>query len=642
MTDRYATNAFINIREFEDGLFTPKNVGKAGSADNPSFLYPPKTLKNAANGSAQPIQRGYMRMITSGMTGLESLSKRRLHFQFNPDSIVRAVTARNDIQFWMNQTPSELVKPIPGDANFAFELLFNREAEIASGTYSDNGTIRESRVKAELPLTGAGNENTQSVEIPHNAVTDIGVLSDLMVFDEIIGQGINTQLIEQVLKNATNRQNITNASRGSTSDTPDRTAVIVVKKVSSAGVVTEVEISNPGSGYINTPAIAIDNSGTNGSGLALTVDISNREVIKVTIVSGGSGYSTDSTKFPKITLTGGGGGGSTSSAGTADGEDVEVQTEFNEQEARQNLYNNFGNSAFIVASPIRVVFSSLFIVEGYVTSTMVTFNKFNANMVPTQCSVGISMQALYIGFARKDTFMTLSLKQLEDKYNASTTSSDNQPGYDNTPFIPGRGGLSALEKLARNMWQQKVGRGTNTGVDSKDDIKPAQIFDDGDYTQTWAFRLTPTKELVDNVRSGAIAKITQEGVVNIRYLGNTLSPTSIGDGTFQPGVPIIKDMVANSEFNIKQLRNNDGELVLLKFTLNEDQRLGTGERLDKTDTSKYQVDYKVTFTIHTSKGEVITASQYYLFNQVMKFDEGNSVTKTDLAKPSYLKTTYRR
>lgn len=72
--------------------------------------------------------------------------------------------------------------------------------------------------------------------------------------------------------------------------------------------------------------------------------------------------------------------------------------------------SNLGNSAFLIPMPVRVVFSELFMVDGFVTSTNVRYTKFNTNMVPIQASIGLSMNALYIGFARQDTFMTVQLK----------------------------------------------------------------------------------------------------------------------------------------------------------------------------------------------------------------------------------------
>jgi hypothetical protein len=71
---------------------------------------------------------------------------------------------------------------------------------------------------------------------------------------------------------------------------------------------------------------------------------------------------------------------------------------------------NYGNAAFLMPNPVRVLFSSLFMVDGFVTGTSVAFLKFNTNMVPMQCKVTISMSAMYIGFAKQDTFLTKNLE----------------------------------------------------------------------------------------------------------------------------------------------------------------------------------------------------------------------------------------
>lgn len=71
---------------------------------------------------------------------------------------------------------------------------------------------------------------------------------------------------------------------------------------------------------------------------------------------------------------------------------------------------NLGNNAFLIPMPVRIVFSELFMVDGFVTGTSVRFTKFNTNMVPIQASVGLSMNALYIGFAKEDTFLTVQLE----------------------------------------------------------------------------------------------------------------------------------------------------------------------------------------------------------------------------------------
>ena len=96
----------------------------------------------------------------------------------------------------------------------------------------------------------------------------------------------------------------------------------------------------------------------------------------------------------------------------------------------ENLINsNVGNFALLMPMPVRVMFSSLFMVDGFVTSTSVDFLKFNTKMVPIQCRIGISMNALYIGFARQTTFLTDVFNraaQAIDAQNAADEASRNE------------------------------------------------------------------------------------------------------------------------------------------------------------------------------------------------------------------------
>lgn len=75
-----------------------------------------------------------------------------------------------------------------------------------------------------------------------------------------------------------------------------------------------------------------------------------------------------------------------------------------------NIEKNYGNSAFLNPLPIRIVFSSLFMVEGFVETSSVQFVKFSKNYVPTICKVSLQIRALYIGFAKEEAYLTTSLK----------------------------------------------------------------------------------------------------------------------------------------------------------------------------------------------------------------------------------------
>lgn len=84
---------------------------------------------------------------------------------------------------------------------------------------------------------------------------------------------------------------------------------------------------------------------------------------------------------------------------------------------------NMGNAAFLLPVPVRIVFSSLYVVEGLVQNTSVLFTKFSSSMVPMQCSVTITLEAKYIGFSKQRTFLTDVLEQ-RDKLEAEQVASD--------------------------------------------------------------------------------------------------------------------------------------------------------------------------------------------------------------------------
>lgn len=70
---------------------------------------------------------------------------------------------------------------------------------------------------------------------------------------------------------------------------------------------------------------------------------------------------------------------------------------------------NYGNTAFLIPQPVRAVFSSLFMVEGFVTNIDINYTKFTTQMVPMQAAVTLTMNAQYIGYAKKKTYVTDSL-----------------------------------------------------------------------------------------------------------------------------------------------------------------------------------------------------------------------------------------
>lgn len=72
---------------------------------------------------------------------------------------------------------------------------------------------------------------------------------------------------------------------------------------------------------------------------------------------------------------------------------------------------NVGNTAFILPYPVRIVFSSLYIVEGFITQTSLEILKFSSSYVPMMAQVTLSVNAIYLGFAKRNTYFTHVLEQ---------------------------------------------------------------------------------------------------------------------------------------------------------------------------------------------------------------------------------------
>jgi hypothetical protein len=118
-------------------------------------------------------------------------------------------------------------------------------------------------------------------------------------------------------------------------------------------------------------------------------------------------------------------GGDSETTFDADAEYASATTSINDL-----LKYNMGNTAFLLPLPVRVVFSSLYIVEGLVKDVTVTFTKFTRTMVPMQCTLNVLFEAKYIGFAQKDTFFTNVLTEAEDtdynKYKNTNTATPTE------------------------------------------------------------------------------------------------------------------------------------------------------------------------------------------------------------------------
>jgi hypothetical protein len=292
------------------------SAGYAGNAQNAQFIYPATRDKVKARDAigGTTINRGYVRRLTefyarqsSGSDTPSVLSNLKCNFQFNPDSITRAIQSDTSMQFFFNQDPAQLTQPVPGKAGYAFDLLFNREAEVNSGKYLMGGKLINGK---RASTTSNAIETVRSEFLGDDTkydpawVTEIGVLADIMVLDDILGVGLAKDVV----------------------------AAIQAK--------------------------------------SLTLDAEEQAKVDPA----------DANKTVKETVY--------------------------DANRMDNFTSNLGNKAFLVPQPIRVVFSNWMMVEGFITSSQVTFNKFTRGFIPTQCSVAVQMQALYIGFVQQKTFLT--------------------------------------------------------------------------------------------------------------------------------------------------------------------------------------------------------------------------------------------
>lgn len=308
-----------------------ESAGSKGGMINPDFIYPGPfytvaAKANKAGRGKTMVQRGYIRKLTETVYDGKLLGKSYCKFQFNPDVIQRGVQARNDIQYWFNQDASQMSQPIPGDASFGFVLLFNREAEVNSKMFLSDTVLTKGKsweppksiedvgemISGKWRQSLGEKVNELSGKFNPAQVTDLGVLIDLMVLDDITGQSISQAAIDAI------------QTRN------DKVAADAKVKADKAAPLTPEELAE-----------------------------AKKDGAKA----------------------------------------VSVVT-------KETLSANIGNTAFLLAQPVRVVFTEWFMVEGYISSINVTFNKFSPDMIPTQCVVDIQMQALYMGFARKDTYLT--------------------------------------------------------------------------------------------------------------------------------------------------------------------------------------------------------------------------------------------
>jgi hypothetical protein len=223
------------------------------------------------------------------------------------------------------------------------------------------------------------------------------------------------------------------------------------------------------------------------------------------------------------------------------------------------------------------------------------------------------MQALYIGFARKDTFLTLTLaeglKASQEALEASGGSSDPE--------------IAAVESLGKKLFERTVKRGStgskwspDESDESRENVKPSQIYERDDYVQTIALKVKATSELKASLEKQSIEKIVQKGSWKITYLGNTNTSTPLGNSTGIAKGETITEMFASGEFNLGDLKDKDGDTIKLQF---KSDPLPEEKNVDTTSTSRYQIEFRVNFEINPTSGiDPIKAKQSFICTGIVK------------------------
>lgn len=391
-----------------------KEPNKAAQS-NPLFIYPGDTFVDLGSKKKTPqrvtVQRGYIRRLHEfyeKMGNAPTIFNRQCNFQFQPDTIVRTVGANAySTQYFFNQEPSQLSVPIPGQANYSFKLLFNREAEIVSRKYRSGNSLIS--VDAQTTANRLLNDPEYFINNDYDPswVCGLGVLADIMVLDAVVGQGFNKEMLNIVAE-------IANAKNANPSPVVDQ-----------------------------------------------------------------------------------------STADDGDKQNTEADTE-PVYWTNESLNPNLGNTAFITPVPVRVMLSKWMIVEGFITNTNVNFHKFTKNYIPSQASVEITMQALYMGFEKKETMLTQKLPVVETTAAGSAdpvgSTEKNAIVLDQT-----QNGINGFFKEAKDQGEDK---------DSIQDL----IF--GNAQQNIAFKLDFNESSTgESFRKTYGGNAGQEGEVKFYYEG---------------------------------------------------------------------------------------------------------------------------
>lgn len=375
------------------------NIGGYGGLvpqtnDNEPYLYPGISefqqklgIGSQSNTNFHRQTKGFIRSLNriAGITDKD----RRFFFQFNPPALMRNLVMNTDMLNPLLLTPGELTLPVPGQANFSFEIMLDRQMEVNRG------------------LNGEGASGVNDLSGDAASAYEIGVLADINVLDKVIGVGVDPEAVATQLKRA-QIQYANQASDASGGD-QEKSAILSISAPEEKDDGTfEVTVTHSTKDFV-ADGTTVDIGGClpiayNTSGVTVS------EVSNVTPYSFVYSYATN----PGASATTVGSVIKTTT--TTDGTTTAASTGFDiaQVTARLTSLGQESNRAFLIPNPVRVIFSSLYMVDGYITAVNLLFTKFSRNMIPVTATLSMQMEARYIGFAREKTFLTDVLEQAQE------------------------------------------------------------------------------------------------------------------------------------------------------------------------------------------------------------------------------------
>lgn len=246
---------------------------------------------------------------------------------------------------------------------------------------------------------------------------------------------------------------------------------------------------------------------------------------------------------------------------------------FDETTFRANLEANVGNQAFLLPNPVRVVFSSLFMVDGYVTQMNVKYVRFTDSMVPITATIGVQMYAMYIGFARSDTPLqkTLNAGPKNGSGSGSGTAKSDNPDYG-----------AALALATQHLSRIRIAVGGRYGAfgTSGSNRPPFSYSDLDDYENNRAYHVSHYSNPDLSVGYEFLSLPEDRGNKNNDPIYKALSTQDpiIGISLSNVFIELSRKAYSNSE---KAQLGEDGTVVTL--------RINTGEIFNATGTDADQI-----------------------------------------------------